>query len=178
MTVTVTATQVDNAAGWTVAGDKDWVPDVGYYRRFHLSCTGSAGEVGQIVLWEIYDSTAVPFVANAATVTVQATGGTYTGALAPAYLNNRNTNTVWVRNGAKAQDAGQPYYLETGQPWVSALRANGPEVNVELPVYLSWGTTNAKTTTFEVAAYLPGGGRVPAGTVATTVRNPDVLNLK
>lgn len=177
MTVTVTATQVDNAAGWVTAGDRDWVPDVNYYRRFHLSCTGSAGEVGTIVLWEIYDSVAVPFATNAATVTVQATGGTYTGANSPAYLNNRNTNTVWVRN-AKLQDAGVPYYTETGQPWVSALRANGPEVNVELPVSMGWGATNAKTTTFEVAAYLPGGGRTPAGTVTATVRNPDVLNLK
>lgn len=178
MTVTVTATQVDNAAGWVAAGDRDWVPDVSYYRRFHLSCSGSAGEVGSIVLWEIYDATAVPFVANASTVTVQATGGTYTGANAPAYLNNRATNTVWVRNGAKAQDAGQPYYVETGQPWVSALRANGPEVNVELPILLGWGAAGSKTTNFEIAAYLPGGGRTPAGTVSKTVTNPDVVNLK
>jgi hypothetical protein len=177
MTVTVTATQVDTAAGWVASGDRDWVPDVSYYRRFHLSCTGSAGEVGTIVLWEIYDSTAVPFVANAATVTVQATGGTYTTATAPAYLNNRNTNTIWVRT-AKAADAGLPYYAETGQPWVSALRANGPEVNVELPVTLAWGAAGAKTTTFEIAAYLPGGGRTPASTVSKTVTNPDVVNLK
>lgn len=177
MAVTVTATQVDNGSGWVASGDKDWVPDVGYYRRFHLSCSGSAGEVGTIVNWEIYDSTAVPFVANAATVTVQATGGTYTAATAPAYLNNRNTNTVWVRN-AKAADAGAPYYAETGSPWVSVLRANGPEVNIEMPVILGWGTTNAKTTTFEVAAYLPGGGRTPAGSAAVTVRNPDVAHLK
>lgn len=177
MTVTVSATQVDNASGWVASGDKDWVPDVDYYRNFHLSCTGSAGEVGSVVLWEIYDSTAVPFQANAATVTVQATGGTYTAATAPAYLNNRATNTVWVRN-AKAADAGAPYYAETGQPWVSALRANGPEVNVDMPVTFAWGTTNAKTTTFEVAAYLPLGGRTPAGTVSVTVRNPDVANLK
>jgi len=177
MTVTVTATQVDNAAGWTAQGDRDWVPDINYYRRYRLSCTGSAGEVGSVVLWEIYDSTAVPFAADAATVTVQATGGTYTGATAPAYLNNRNTNTVWVRN-AKAQDGGAPYYTETSQPWVSALRANGPEVIVQFPVTMGWGAANAKTTTFEAAAFLPGSGRVPAGTVATTVRNPDVVNLK
>lgn len=177
MTVTVTATQVDNASGWITVGDKDWVPDVNYYRRFHLSCTGSAGEVGTIVNWEIYDSVAVPFVANAATVTVQATGGTYTGATAPAYLNNRNTNTVWVRN-AKAQDGGVPYYAETGQAWVSTLRANGPEVNIEMPITYGWGAANAKTTTFEVAAYLPGGGRAPAGTATVTVKNPDVANLK
>lgn len=177
MAVTVTATQVDDAAGWVTAGDRDWVPDVNYYRRFHLSCVGSAGEVGTIVNWEIYDSVAVPFQANAATVTVQEEDGTYTDATAPAYLNNRATNTVWVRN-ATAADAGVPYYSETGQPWVSSLRANGPEVNVELPVSLSWGDTDTKTATFEIAAYLPGGGRVPAGTVSKTVTNPDVANLK
>ena len=177
MTVTVTATQVDNASAWVTAGDRDWVPDINYYRRFRLSCTGSAGEVGQIVLWEIYDTTAVPFQANAATVTVQATGGTYTGATAPAYLNNRNTNTVWVRN-AKAQDGGAPYYTETGNPWVSALRANGPEVIVELPVFLGWGAAGAKTNNFEIAAFLPGAGRTPTATVVKTVTNPDVVNLK
>jgi len=177
MTVTVTANLVDTAAAWVTAGDRDWVPDTSYYRRFHLSCTGSAGEVGTIVNWEIYDSTAVPFQANASTVTVQATGGTYTAATAPAYLNNRATNTVWVRT-AKAADAGAPYYAETGSPWVSALRANGPEVNVELPASLPWGAAGSKTTNFEIAAYLPGSGRVPAGTVSKTVTNPDVVNLK
>ena len=177
MAVTVTATQVQDGTAWTAYGDKDWVPDVNYYRRVQLSGVGSAGEVGSIVTWEVYDSVAVPFVANAATVTVQATGGTYTGATAPAYLNNRNTNTVWVRN-AKAQDGGVPYSTETGQKWVSALRANGPEVNVELPVTYGWGTASAKTTTFEVAAYLPGNGGVPAGTTSVTVKNPDVAHLK
>lgn len=177
MTVTVTATQIQDGTAWVTSGDKDWVPDVGYYRRFRLSCTGSAGEVGSIVLWEVYDSVAVPFAANAATVTVQATGGTYTAATAPAYLNNRATNTVWVRN-AKAADAGAPYYAETGQPWVSALRANGPEVSIELPVTFAWGAASSKTTTFEIAAYLPLGGRTPAGTTSVTVKNPDVAHLK
>lgn len=177
MAVTVSATQADNAAGWTAVGDPHWVPDVGYYRRFILSCTGSAGEVGTVVNWEIYDSKAVPFAANAATVTVQATGGTYTGATAPAYLNNRNTNTIWVRN-AKAQDGGAPYYAETGQPWVSALRANGPLVTVEMPVSFKWGSGVVDTATFEAAAYLPGGGRVPVGTASITVNNPKTADLK
>lgn len=178
MAVTVSATQADNAAGWTAVGDPHWVPDVGYYRRFVLSCSGpEVAAAGHIVNWEIYDSKAIPFVANAATVTVQATGGAYTDADAPAFLNNKNTQTIWVRN-AKAPDAGAPYYTETGTPWVSSLRANGPRVTVELPVSFKWAEEVVDTATFEVAAYLPGGGKVPAGYDTITVNNPKVADLK
>jgi hypothetical protein len=177
MAVTVTATQIDDASGWTAQGDRDWVPDVSYYRRFALKCSGSAGEVGSVVNWEIFDSSTIPFVENAATVTVQATNGTYTDADDPAFLNNRATNTIWVRN-EKAADDGAPYYSETGTPWVSALRANGPQVVVEIPTTMAWGVTDAEEQTFEIAAYLPGGGRVPAGTASITVRNPDIAHLK
>lgn len=178
MAVTVTATLVDDASTWTAKGDPHWVPDITYYRRFLLECSGpEVIAAGHIVNWEIFDATAVPFVTNAATVTVQATGGTYTAATAPAFLNNRNTNTVWVRN-AKAADAGAPYYDETGKPWVSSYRANGNRTQIELPVTLAWAAAGTKTQNFEVVAYLPGGGRVPAGTVTKTVSNPDVANLK
>jgi hypothetical protein len=59
MTVTVTANLVDTAAGWVTAGDGTGFRHR-YYRRFHLSCTGSAGRSARSCS-EIYDSTAVPF---------------------------------------------------------------------------------------------------------------------
>lgn len=184
MAVTVTAALVDNASGWNntppaghagwnnTAGDKTWVPDANYNRRVLLTCVGSAGEVQHTVNWEVYDTTAVPFAANASTVTVQASGGTYTGATAPVFLNDRTTKRVWVRN-ATAQGAGAPYYADTGSPWMSILRANGPRVVVELPVYFKWAGANAQTRNFEVAAFLPGSFGTSAGVATITIANPN-----
>lgn len=188
MAVTVTATQVDDASGWAntppaghagwnnSAGDTDWVPDVYYNRRFRLECSGDAGEDTRVVNWEIFDGTTVPFVADASAVTVQAVGGTYTGATAPALINDRTTRTIWARN-ATAEDGGGPYYEDTGSPWISVLRANGQRVIVELPAYQSWGTAGSETDTFEIVAYLPGSFGVPSAQTSVTVSNPDVAVL-
>ena len=172
MAVTVTAALVDDASGWVntpptghagwnnTAGDTDWVPDVGYYRRVLLTCEGDAGEVGSIVNWEIYDGTAVPFVNDASALLDNANG---------AMVNDRATGTMWAWTGAA--------YEDTGSAWVSTLRANGPRVVVELPTYLKWGTTDAESSTYEIVAYLPGSFGAPAGSTSITVSNPDVAVL-
>jgi hypothetical protein len=173
MAVTVTATQVDDGSGWSntppaghagwnnTAGDGDWIPDVAYNRRFLLECKGDAGEVGGIVNWEIYDGTSIPFVDDASALLDNANG---------AMVNDRASGTIWAWNGTDA-------YEDTGTGWVSTLRANGPRVVVELPAYLKWGTADSETVDYEIAAYLPGGGKTPAGTVSVTVSNPDVAVL-
>lgn len=160
--------------GWdNSGGDKAWVPDVTYYRRVILEASGDAGEVIDIVNWELFDGNDVPFVADASAVTVQATGGDYTNATAPALFNDRTTRTIWARN-ATAEDGGAPYYEDTGNSWAtSILRANGPRVIVEVPVYYKWDTTNTETTTIEVEAYLPGSGGVPTATANVALANPD-----
>lgn len=192
MAVTVTATQVDDASGWAntppaghagwnnTAGDTDWVPDVNYNRRFLLECSGDAGEVGSVVNWEIYDGTVVPFVDDASTLTVSINpGGDYDGGNEPALVNDRTTRTLWARNATPANDVPTPgdYYDDTGRPWISTLRANGPRVVVELPAYQDWGDAATETDTFEVVAYLPGSFGVPAGQTSVSVTNPDVAVL-
>jgi hypothetical protein len=184
MAVTVTATQVDDASGWdntppaghagwnNTAGDSDWVPDVNYNRRFLLKCEGDAGEVQHTVNWEIFDGTDIPFVADASTYNAGGVEGDLT-----AFVNNRATRTIWARNATEWGDGLQQYYEETGAAWISTLRANGPEVVVELPAYQQWGATAAETDTFEIEAYLPSSFGVPAGSVSVDVTNPDVAVL-
>lgn len=185
MAVTVTAALVDDGSGWdntppaghagwnNTAGDEDWVPDVNYNRRVLLTCEGDAGEVGSIVNWEIFDGTLVPFVDDASAVTVQAAAGDYTAATAPSMVNDRTTGTIWARN-ATAEDGGAPYYDDTGSAWVSTLRANGPRVVVELPIYAGWDTADTEQETYEIVAYLPGSFGTPAGQTSITVSNPDI----
>lgn len=192
MAVTVTAALVDDASGWdntppaghagwnNTAGDTDWVPDVSYYRRVLLTCTGDAGEVGSIVNWEIFDGTVAPFVDDASTLTVTINpGGDYDDSNAPTFVNDRTTGTLWVRNDTPSSDTPTPgnYYDDTGKKWISALRANGPRVIVELPTYLKWDTADAESSTYEIVAYLPGSFGAPAAQTSITVSNPDVAVL-
>ena len=79
---------------------------------------------------------------------------------------------MWARNGT-AEDGGAPYYEETGSPLVSSYRANGNRTQVELPVTFPWGPPGTDTQVFEISAYLPGGGRIPAASASVTVSNPD-----
>ena len=74
MALSVTAALVDDGTGWNntppaghagwnnTAGDDVWVPDRWYNRRVLIELKGDAGEKPNIVNWEIYDGTTVPFV--------------------------------------------------------------------------------------------------------------------
>lgn len=183
MALSVTAALVDDASGWdntppaghagwnNTAGDDVWVPDRTYYRRVLLELTGDAGEKPNIVNWEIYGND-FEFVADASAVTVQAAGGDYTGATAPAYLNDLTTRTIWVRN-ATAADGGAPYYDDTGSPWVSSLRANGNRVVVEFPFYSDFAAANTETADFLVEAFLPGSFGSASASAIVALANPD-----
>lgn len=162
------------ASGWdNSSGDKTWVPDEYYYRRVLLELTGGPGEVPNIVRWEIYDGTTIPFVDDASAVTVQASLGDYTAATAPAYVNDRTTRTIWVRN-ATAADGGAPYYDNTGNAWVGILRANGPRNVIEFPAYLRWDVgVGPDSMTFEVEAFTGPGG-LPSATTSITISKPDI----
>ena len=186
MALSMNAALVDNASTWTkpsaghsghdnTAGDLAWVPDQTYYRRVLLTVSGDAGEVVSIVNWEIYGND-LPFVADASALTVQATGGDYTAATAPALVNDRVTRNIWARN-ATAEDGGAPYYADTGTPWVSVLRANGPPVVVELPAYYPWDTAGSDSTQFLVQAFLPRSFGNSALSAIVAVGNPDVAKV-
>lgn len=186
MALSVNASLVDDGSLWTKpsaghagwdnsAGDIDWVPDQSYYKRVLLELTGDAGEKVNIVNWEVYGND-FEFVADASAVTVQAAGGDYTGATAPAFLNDQTTRTIWARNG-KAQDAGAPYYDNTGTPWLSALRANGARVVVELPVYMDWDTAASDTSEFLIEAFVPGSFGSASASAIVAVANPDIAKV-
>ena len=151
-------------AGWdNPSGDPDWVPDIDYYRRVQLACTGSAGEVGTTVNWEIYDGT-IPFKTNAELAT--ATAGT-TASPFGALVNNSDTWTIWATTGSSAGATAK--YYDTKSPLITTLRANGPRVQVLLGSAKKLG---AAATTWTIAAFLPGAGRLPTTTINFTTTPP------
>jgi Bacterial Ig-like domain (group 2) len=176
MAITATAALVDVAtvepprpakhAGWdNPYGDPDWIKDIDWYRRYHLRLLGSAGEVGSIVNWELYDST-IPFKTNAELAGT--TAGAITAGTTPfgAIVNNSDTWTVWVFTGLIG--AGQVKYRNTGQVPLVTLRANGPSVQVLLGPAKKVGDP---ATTWTIAAFLPGAGKIPTKTLTQTVQN-------
>ena len=145
-------------AGWNnPVGDPTWIKDVDWFRRVRLSCTGP--EVGSIVNWEIFDDT-VPLKTTAQ---INALADGASGPL----INNTTTWTVWAYTGVNT--AGKAY-RDTKTGLVSTLRANLPVVQVLL------GNRPAKppAKTYTVYAFLPGGGKTPAGSKTIAVTPPSV----
>ncbi len=167
---------VANHAGWdNTSGDKTWVPDEQYSKRVLLTLTGDAGEYINIVNWEIYDGTAIPFVDDASVVADL--GNTLDPATGYALVNNRATRTIWSRISADPGE-GNPYFEETGSKWVSMLRANGSRTVLEFPSYMKYDVgVGPDSETYEVEAFLPGSGGVPSATTSITLTKPDISLL-
>ena len=154
--------------GWNnTSGDLAWVPDEYYYRRVLLTLTGNAGETPNVVNWEIYGGSDIPFVADAATeATVDV-----------PMVNNLATRTIWVRNATDWATAA-PYYDETGTPWVSTLRANGNRVVIEFPAYLKWDLgVGLDSAEFYIEAFVPGAFGVPSATTSITIDKPNIVHI-
>jgi hypothetical protein len=151
-------------AGWNnPSGDIDWIPDIDFYRRVRLACSGNAGEDTRTVNWECYDGT-VPFKTNAELAST--TAGT-TASPFGALVNNSDTWTIWATTGVAT--AGQAKYYDTKQMPVSTLRANGQTVQVLLGPAKKIG---ADAVTWNIAAFLPGSGRTPSAKTTVTVTPP------
>jgi hypothetical protein len=144
-------------AGWANAyGDPSWIADVDWYRRYQLRCTGSAGEVGTIVNWEVLN----PAVPTRTTAQINALADGTVGNL----INNTTTWTIWSYTGVNV--AGQAYKDTKTSP-VCFLRANGPAVQVLLGPPRKIGDPSV---TYTIGAFLPGGGKVPAGQTTQAVQ--------
>jgi hypothetical protein len=176
MAITATAALVDVAtvepprpprhAGWNNPyGDPDWIKDIDWYRRYHLRLIGTAGEVGGIVNWELYDGS-IPFKTNAELAGT--TAGAITAGTTPfgAIVNNSDTWSIWVFTGLIG--AGQVKYKDTKQNPLVTLRANGPSVQVLLGPARKVGDP---AVTWTLAAFLPGAGKIPTRTLTQTVQN-------
>jgi hypothetical protein len=179
MTVTASATLVATVtadparpaghAGWNNPyGDPAWISDIDWYRRVQLVATGSAGEVGSIVNWELYDDT-IPFK-TAADITA-ATAGSVASPYG-AVINHTTTWTVWATTGVATAAAAK--YTDTGVAAFSKLRANNPRVQVLLGNRKKVGAADQVWT---VALFLPGAGRIPSATTTITVSAPASLGV-
>lgn len=164
----------DGHAGWNnPSGDKTWVPDDKYARRVLLTLTGDAGEHINIVNWEIYDGTTIPFVDDASVAADASPSPTNDPAPGATFVNNRTTRTIWTRI-SDDPGIGNPFFEESGTAWVSTLRANGPRTVIEFPFYGKWGAADTETATYEVEAFLPGAFGTPSATTTITLTNPDI----
>jgi hypothetical protein len=160
-------------AGWNnTSGDKTWVPDDQYFRRVLLELTGDSGEYINVVNWEIYDASVIPFVDDASAIVSDGLGGG--NSAGTAFVNDRTTRTVWASVGSDP-GAGQPWYADTGASWISTLRATGPRTVVEFPAFLRWDEgVGPDSMDFEVEAFLPGAFGTPTATTTITISKPDI----
>jgi len=152
--------------GWNNrVGDPSWISDYDYYRRVQLVAQGTLGEVGAVVNWELYDDT-VPF--KTPTDITNATAG----AAASPYgtvINHTGTWTVWATTGVATATA--PKYYDTKRAAISRLRANGPRVQLLLG---DRKKVTGSATTWTIAAFLPGAGKIPSATTTFVVTPPTV----
>jgi uncharacterized protein YjdB len=148
-----------NHAGWNnPGGDPEWFPDVDVYRRVQLACTGSAGEVGSIVNWELYDDK----FSFKTTAQINALADGTTG----VFINNTTTRTVWAYTGTNVAGSA---YADTKAKWIATLRANGPRVQVLLGPKRKIGDPSVN---WRVEAFLPGSFGVPSGTANIDIIPP------
>lgn len=160
-------------AGWNnTSGDKAWVPDENYAGRILLQLTGNAGEYINIVNWEIYDGTDIPFVDDAGVLALDPPNNDPASGF--DLVNDRTTRTIWSRI-ATTPALDEPFFENTGTPWVPMLRATGPRTVIDIESWMKWDVgVGLASRTFEVEAFLPGSFGVPSATTAITVSKPDI----